>query len=530
MRYGLQMYGPNPLFLRDKEAFLCRVAASGCRYLEPCLMLDPTPDMSQRAWTPADLEAYHPLLERLGLTIHSCHVFTQDLYRDLPRLIPLAKEYGIRQLVLPCPKEINPAAAVELTRCGDILLANGIQLLIHNDKGDFGYGWLLSVCGDSVGAQVDVGWLRYNGTDPETFLWKFRKKIHSLHYKDFDANKNEVGIGRGTVDLTACFQFGRAAEVIQILDQDSSQGDFLADVEEAIQRFQALAQSRDRTKSILCTLDIQTGEVTPLRTFDRIIEAPNWLQTDPNILIYNSEGRIWKYDISNASETLLDTGHCTNCNNDHVLSPEGSHIAVSHSEQGWMSQIYILPLSGGQPRLLTPNAPSYLHGWSPDGKELAYCAFRDRGNGMEVDVYAIDAQGGEERQLTENAAFNDGPEYAPDGQHIWFNSTRSGLMQCWRMNRDGSDPVQITHLPRNNWFPHVSPDGERVVYLSYSAEGLDPKEHLPNMQVQLRLINADGTADRLLLEFFGGQGSINVNSWHPDSRRLAFVMYELDHR
>ena len=524
------MYGLNPLFLQNRKGFLQRVAASGCRYLEPCLMLDKIPGMEQRAWTPEQLAEYRPLLEQYGLTIHSCHIFTQDLYSDLPRLIPLIKEHNICQVVLPCPKDINPVAAVELTRCGDILSANGIQLLIHNDKGDLGYGWLLHVCGDSVGAQVDVGWLQYNGTDPETFLWKFRKKIRSLHYKDFNSRKEEVPIGQGTVDLTACFQFARAAEIIQILDQDSSQGDFLADVEAAVETFRTLSQSREHTKSILCTLDTQTGEVTALRSFDTIIEAPNWMQQDPDTLMFNSDGKLWKYSIQNCSTALMDTGHCTNCNNDHVLSPDNSEIAVSHSETGWMSQVYILPISGGQPRLVTPNAPSFLHGWSPDGKELAYCAFRNHGNGTEVDVYAIDVQGGEEWQLTKNAGFNDGPEYSPDGRFIWFNSTRSGLMQCWRMNRDGSEPTQMTHTDRNNWFPHVSPDGKQVVYLSYSKDGLDPNEHLPNMHVQLRLMDSDGQNDRLLLEFFGGQGSINVNSWHPDSRHLAFVMYELEHK
>ena len=226
----------------------------------------------------------------------------------------------------------------------------------------------------------------------------------------------------------------------------------------------------------------------------------------------------------------IDTGHCCNCNNDHVLSPDETRIAVSHSEHSWMSQIYILPIQGGEPRLITPNAPSYLHGWSPDGRELSYCAFRDRGQGYEVDIWAISADGGEEWQLTKDAGFNDGPEYAPDGTHIWFISTRSGLMQCWRMNRDGSEQTQMTFHDRNNWFPHVSPDGKKVVYLSYSRDGLDPNEHLPNMQVQLRMMNADGSDDRMLLEFFGGQGSINVNSWHPDSRKFAFVMYELDHK
>lgn len=273
-------------------------------------------------------------------------------------------------------------------------------------------------------------------------------------------------------------------------------------------------------------MDIQTGKVRKVKTFDRLIEAPNWMQSDDDVLVYNSGGCIWKYRISQDTEEMIPSGMCTNCNNDHVLSPDHSSIAVSHSQTSWMSQIYILPVSGGTPRLITPNAPSFLHGWSPDGKELAYCAFRDHGAGMEVDVYSIAVEGGDEVRLTENAGFNDGPEYAPNGKHIWFNSTRSGLMQCWRMNRDGSEPVQMTFSDRNNWFPHVSPDGEKVVYISYKKEDLKPAEHLPNLYVQLRLMNADGSEDRELLELFGGQGTINVNSWNSDSKRFAFVMYD----
>jgi len=281
-----------------------------------------------------------------------------------------------------------------------------------------------------------------------------------------------------------------------------------------------------KTKSTLCVMDTETGEVKKLRTFDFLIEAPNWMQTDDDTLVFNSDGCIFKYSISQDKEEKIESGSCVNCNNDHVLSPDNEKIAVSHSQSGWMSQIYILPIGGGEPKLITPNAPSFLHGWSPDGKELAYCAFRDHGDGLEVDVYAISTEGGEERQLTANAAFNDGPEYAPNGEHIWFNSTRSGLMQCWRMNRDGSEPTQMTHSDRNNWFPHVSPDGQKVVYISYRKGDLKPAEHLPNLTVQLRMMNADGSDDRELLEFFGGQGTINVNSWSRDSKRFAFIMYD----
>lgn len=527
MRFGVQMYGLNPLFLQDKTGFLKRVKEAGFRYLEPRLMLSPIEGLESRVWTKQQLKEYVPLLKEYGLSIHSVHVVTDDILADCKAFISLAGLYGIRQIVIPCPKEINPAVALDLTKAGDAFANHGIELLLHNGKDDSGFGWLLMATGENVGAQVDLGWLIYSGIDPEAFLWKHYKKIKSLHYKDFDESGNEVAVGTGTLDMIGSFQFARAREIIQILDQNCST-DFLLDMENAGRRLQDLTACRDHTHSELCILDTETGEVKSLKIFDKIIEAPNWMQTDEDSLIFNSNGMLYRYAISSGTETMISTGHCRNCNNDHVLSPDNAQIAVSHSDESWMSKIYILPITGGEPRLITKNEPSFLHGWSADGTELCYCAFRDHGNGYEVDVYAISSEGGEEWQLTKNAGFNDGPEYAPNGE-IWFNSTRTGLMQCWKMNRDGSNQTQMTFSKRNNWFPHVSPDGKRVVYLSYSEEGLDAKEHLPNMNVQLRLMDYDGSNDRLLLEFFGGQGSINVNSWHADGKKLAFVRYTLQH-
>ena len=545
MRFGVQMYGLNPIFLRDKETFLRRIAAAGYRYAEPCFAFEEVPGMEDRIWLPADFAENWPLLEKYGICINSCHVFTKDLSKDLDRLAAFAKEYKIAQLVLPCPvfgsDEDGMVWAQRLTAAVSFLHSAGVELLLHNDRRDSAlrpdgvssYEWLLRRCEGKVGAQADTGWLLHGGTDPEVFLWRNASIVRSLHYKDMEKTSDgmaEIGVGHGAVDMMACFQFARAAEVIQIVDQDGSRGDFMEDLDFVAGKFRDLSGARDRTRSILCILDTVTGEVKKLHTFDGVIEAPNWMQTDEDSLIFNSDGFVFRYRISEDTATKICTGACSNCNNDHVLSPDEKRLAVSHSDSGWMSRIYTLPVEGGEPTLVTENAPSFLHGWSPDGEELAYCAFRDHGKGYEVDIYVVPAGGGEEKRLTENAGFNDGPEYSPDGQHIWFISTRSGLMQCWRMNRDGSEPRQMTFRERNNWFPHVSPNGEKVVYLSYSRDGLDPSEHLPNMWVELGLMNADGSDDRTILSFFGGQGSINVNSWHKDSRHLAFVMYELEHR
>ncbi len=273
-----------------------------------------------------------------------------------------------------------------------------------------------------------------------------------------------------------------------------------------------------------CTLEIMevsTGNRTVLGQFDRVIEAPNWTR-DGKALIYNSEGLLYRFELETRTSSYIDTDFANQCNNDHVLSADGRMLAISHFEKETaVSKIYILPIEGGIPRCITPKGPSYLHGWSPDKKELAYCAERE---GI-YDVYTISADGGSEKRLTYTAGLDDGPEYDPKGERIWFNSSRSGLMQIWSMNRDGSDQRQITNIEMNCWFPHVSPEGDRVVYLTYRLDELKPEEHLPDKHVQLRIMDNDGMNDMMLAEFLGGQGTINVNSWSPDGKYIAYVVY-----
>ena len=277
------------------------------------------------------------------------------------------------------------------------------------------------------------------------------------------------------------------------------------------------------TFSVLEILDVDSGKRAVLREFDDTVEAPNWTQ-DGKYLIYNRNGRIYRYELVTGTITEIYTGDITDCNNDHVLSPDGKSIAVSHAtfEDG-LSRIYTLPLAGGEPALVTPIAPSYLHGWSPDGRTLAYCAER---NGQ-YDIYTIPVWGGRERRLTNAPCLNDGPEYSPDGRYIWFNSTRTGLMQIWRMEADGSNPTQMTFDESNSWFAHVSPDGERVVYITYKKGDVEPDKHPPNKDVQLRLMSSKGGDFKVIAEFFGGQGTINVNSWSPGNKTIAFVSYRL---
>ena len=276
--------------------------------------------------------------------------------------------------------------------------------------------------------------------------------------------------------------------------------------------------------SVLETVDVATGERTVLGEFDYVIEAPNWLPGGDKLL-YNAQGRLWLFDLATGGSQEVDTGFVCRCNNDHVLSPDGKSVGLSQgtAEDG-RSRVYTVPLSGGVPRLVTPIAPSYLHGWSPDGRTLAYCAERN-GN---FDIYTIPVEGGEETRLTDALGLDDGPEYSPDGKHIWFNSVRSGLMQVWRMDADGGNQTRMTWDEESNcWFPHLSPDGKQVAYIAYKKGDVKPGDHPPHKDVEIRLMDADGSNTRVLVRLFGGQGTLNVNSWSPCGKKLAFVSYRL---
>jgi WD40 repeat protein len=261
--------------------------------------------------------------------------------------------------------------------------------------------------------------------------------------------------------------------------------------------------------------DRRVVSITPTR-----IEAPNWLP-DGKTLLYNSGGRLYRIPATGGKPEAIDTGFAIRCNNDHGVSPDGKQLAISDQSQGdRKSRIYVLPVGGGKPRLITPTGPSYFHGWSPDGKLLTFCAER----GGEFDIYTIPAAGGEEKRLTTAKGLDDGPEYSPDGKTIFFNSDRTGRMHIWRMNADGSNQEQVTDDDYNNWFPHPSPDGRTLVFLSYekSVSG-----HPENKDVTLRRMNLTTKKIDVLGRFFGGQGTINVPCWSPDGKRIAFVTYQL---
>lgn len=253
-------------------------------------------------------------------------------------------------------------------------------------------------------------------------------------------------------------------------------------------------------------------------------EAPNWTK-DGKSLLFNQDGSIFSIPVGGGTPIKLNTGSATRNNNDHVISFDGKMLGISSHRAGFPgngSTIYYLPITGGEPKLVTDSTPSYLHGWSPNGKEVIYTAQRIS-KSPAYNIYKKPIDGGTEVQLTfNNKGLADGPEYAPDGKWIYFNDDRTGTMQIWRMKPDGTNQEQITFDEYNNWFPHISPDGKWMTILSYPTT-VASSDHPFYKRVMLRLMPANGGAPRVIAYFFGGQGTINTPSWSPDSKRVAFV-------
>lgn len=290
----------------------------------------------------------------------------------------------------------------------------------------------------------------------------------------------------------------------------------------------AQQQQRVPVKSKISIYDLKSKRVEVLYEADQHFEAPNW-SPDGKYLLINGGGKLYwlPTSVRDPKPTQIDLREITGVNNDHGISPDGKRFAISARGPAGGSQIYVTQSDGSNRQLITPKQPSYFHGWSPDGKWLAYTARRDATN---FDLYRISPEGGEEERLTSDPGYDDGPDYSPDGKWIYFNGERAEGWDIYRIPADGkAEPVRITSDELEDWFPHPSPDGKWMVFVSFPK---GTKGHPANQNVQLRMMklpDATGKPGKIevLHKLFGGQGTINVNSWSPDSRRFAFVSYEI---
>jgi Tol biopolymer transport system component len=280
-----------------------------------------------------------------------------------------------------------------------------------------------------------------------------------------------------------------------------------------------LVQYTDYLGSLLEVVNLESGHRQVLGSSEGSWQAPNWTP-DGKTLIYNSSGLLYNFDIYSGKSSVLNTDFAVKNNNDHVLTFDGKQIGISHhaKESNGQSVVYTLPVTGGIPKRITEKSPSYFHGWSPDNEWLLYTGQRND----DFDIYKISKDGGEEIQLTTAKGLDDGSEYSPDGKYIYFCSTRTGTMQVWRMDPDGKNQTQLTFDELNNWFPHVSPDNKWLVFISFPKE-VPADKHPFYERVYIRLMPVSGGEPKVVAYLYGGQGSLNVPSWSPDGKRIAFV-------
>jgi TolB protein len=294
-------------------------------------------------------------------------------------------------------------------------------------------------------------------------------------------------------------------------------------------------QNPSDVRSKISIYDLHRKSIQVVYQADKLWEAPNW-SPDGKYLLANSGGALYRFAL-NADEKAkpeklaLDAAY--ECNNDHGITRDGKQLAFSAKHgSSQESQVFAASSDGLNPRLLTPSSPSYFHGWSPDGKWLAFVGKR----GDYFNIFRVPAGGGSEQRLTSSRVADDGPDYSPDGKWIYINSNRSGGWDIWRFPPEGAGPEdakaeRITSDELEDWFPHPSPDGRWLVFLSFPK---GTPGHNVKTNVQLRIIPmpqdavGKGVAGsiKVLTQIFGGQGTINVNSWSPDSKKFAFVSYE----
>jgi Tol biopolymer transport system component len=259
-----------------------------------------------------------------------------------------------------------------------------------------------------------------------------------------------------------------------------------------------------------------------VRTVPSYMQAASWAPDGGSIYVHEA-GRIERIPYLppgvGGVPQVLDTGALVDCSGNYGLSPDGKSLALScAASRGGMHQVYVLAVQEQGPphRVTVGGESSFFHAWSPDSRSIAFT----RGSADRADIFTIEAAGGTELRLTRDTV-NDGPDYSADGKLIYFDSSRSGSTQIWRMKIDGSGAEQLTDDESLNSSPHVSRDGRTIAFLSRTPT-LRPGIGASS----IKLMSFSDGQIRTLVNFQGDRGSFSMYAW-GDANHLAFVSYQM---
>lgn len=277
-----------------------------------------------------------------------------------------------------------------------------------------------------------------------------------------------------------------------------------------------------KMQSFIEYIDIKSGSITPLLSSNTRMSAPTWFP-DGQTLLSNVYGRIHQFSKADQMLKLVDTQFLGGTFCDYGLSPDGSQLALTNSDDYHNARIYIREMQNGAVRVAVNQSPSWFHGWSRDGRYIIYTCIRKEK--WAIGQIAVEGDG-KEQILLQSDKFTskmlDGPEFSPDGRYFWFNSDKSGTMQIWRKELGTDISEQMTDDDDANYFPHPSPDGTHVCFLkknraesNWSQDGL----------VELWLLSLNGSPPKHLRTVFGGLGTLNVPSWSPTGDGFAYARY-----